>query len=91
MRPRAPPESRRPWRRARGPLRSPPGTTGRRRSRSRTQKRWRVSSYSGGQGECAEVAENLFGLVLVRDSKRPSGPALAFSPCAWGAFVDHLR
>ncbi|WP_307050238.1 DUF397 domain-containing protein [Streptomyces achromogenes] len=64
----------------RGPLRNPPGTTGRRRSRSRTQKRWRVSSYSGGQGECVEVADNLFGLVLVRDSKRPSGPALAFSP-----------
>lgn len=52
---------------------------------------WRVSSYSGGQGECVEVADNLPALVPVRDSKRPTGPALAFSPRAWGAFVDHLR
>ncbi|MFD9121954.1 DUF397 domain-containing protein [Streptomyces bottropensis] len=52
---------------------------------------WRASSYSGGQGNCVEVADNLPALVPVRDSKRPSGPALAFSPRAWGAFVDHLR
>jgi hypothetical protein len=52
---------------------------------------WRASSYSGGQGNCVEVADNLPTLVPVRDSKRPSGPALAFSPRAWGAFVDHLR
>ncbi|MGI5425431.1 DUF397 domain-containing protein [Streptomyces sp. CA-179760] len=52
---------------------------------------WRASSYSGGQGNCVEVADNLPALVPVRDSKRPSGPALAFSPRAWVAFVDHLR
>ncbi|MFF7643518.1 DUF397 domain-containing protein [Streptomyces canus] len=52
---------------------------------------WRASSYSGGQGNCVEVADNLPALVPVRDSKRPSGPALAFSPRAWSAFVDHLR
>jgi hypothetical protein len=52
---------------------------------------WRVSSYSGGQGECVEVAGNLPGVVPVRDSKRPGGPLLAFSPRAWGVFVGHLR
>ncbi|WP_416976294.1 DUF397 domain-containing protein [Streptomyces sp. T028] len=52
---------------------------------------WRVSSYSGGQGECVEVAANYLTLIPVRDSKRPTGPALAFSPSAWTAFVDHLR
>ena len=52
---------------------------------------WRVSSYSGGQGECVEIADNLPTHIPVRDSKRPTGPALAFSPNAWTAFVDHLR
>ncbi|MFE6101801.1 DUF397 domain-containing protein [Streptomyces laurentii] len=51
---------------------------------------WRTSSYSGGQGECVEVASNLPHLVPVRDSKRPAGPALAFSPDAWRAFVADL-
>jgi hypothetical protein len=52
---------------------------------------WRASSYSGGQGNCVEVAGNLPGVVPVRDSKRPGGPLLAFSPRAWGVFVGHLR
>jgi hypothetical protein len=51
---------------------------------------WRTSSYSGAQGECVEVAPNLPHLVPVRDSKRPTGPALAFSPDAWRAFLTHL-
>ena len=52
---------------------------------------WRTSSYSGGQGDCVEVADNIPAFIPVRDSKRPTGPALAFSPSAWSAFVDHLR
>jgi hypothetical protein len=52
---------------------------------------WRVSSYSGGQGECVEVADNLPGVGPVRDSKCSGGPSLAFSPRAWGVFVGHLR
>jgi hypothetical protein len=52
---------------------------------------WRASSYSGGQGNCVEVAPNLPTHIPVRDSKRPTGPALAFSANAWTAFVDHLR
>ena len=52
---------------------------------------WRASSYSGGQGNCVEVADNIPTLIPVRDSKRPTAPILAFSPNAWTAFVDHLR
>ncbi|MFD7814129.1 DUF397 domain-containing protein [Streptomyces sp. NPDC059785] len=53
---------------------------------------WRASSYSGGQGNCVEIADDhLPALIPVRDSKRPAGPALAFSPRAWTAFVGHLR
>ncbi|MDG4796264.1 DUF397 domain-containing protein [Micromonospora sp. WMMD1082] len=37
-----------------------------------------------------EVADNLPGVVAVRDSKDPAGPALAFAPGAWRAFVTHF-
>ncbi len=47
---------------------------------------WRTSSYSGGNGECVEVAA-LEGLVGVRDSKDPTGPVLRVTPGAFAAFV----
>ncbi|SCL38948.1 protein of unknown function [Micromonospora pallida] len=56
-----------------------------------TGARWRKSSKSGGNGgDCVEVADNLPGLVGVRDSKDPTGPALTFSPAAWRAFVTQV-
>ncbi|ROQ66033.1 uncharacterized protein DUF397 [Streptomyces sp. 840.1] len=51
---------------------------------------WRVSSYSGGQGECVQVADNTPHLVPVRDSKRPAGPVIAFTADAWRTFVGGL-
>ncbi|WP_234327050.1 DUF397 domain-containing protein [Streptomyces sp. NRRL WC-3742] len=38
-----------------------------------------------------EVAPGFPGLVPVRDSKDPQGPALVFSASAWGAFVAAVR
>jgi hypothetical protein len=53
---------------------------------------WRKSTYSNGNGgACVEVARNLPGVVAVRDSKDPSGPALVFSPGDWKAFLARIR
>ncbi|MGY0460396.1 DUF397 domain-containing protein [Kitasatospora sp. cg17-2] len=52
---------------------------------------WRKSSYSTNGGECVEVAPEVPGLVPVRDSKDPSGPALAFPSDAWRSFVAAVQ
>jgi Domain of unknown function (DUF397) len=53
---------------------------------------WRKSSYSNGDGgNCVEVADNLPGIVPVRDSKDPSGPALVFPAGAWAAFIADVK
>ncbi|MFG2009716.1 DUF397 domain-containing protein [Micromonospora sp. NPDC048868] len=56
-----------------------------------TDARWRKSTRSGNGGaSCVEVADNLPGVVLVRDSKDRSGPALSFAPTAWARFVTGI-
>ncbi|MFI2235392.1 DUF397 domain-containing protein [Streptomyces chrestomyceticus] len=54
---------------------------------------WRKSTYSGGQGECLEIAAGLppCSPVPIRDSKRPDGPHLLFSAPAWAAFLAAVR
>ncbi|MEV7188145.1 DUF397 domain-containing protein [Kitasatospora sp. NPDC093102] len=37
------------------------------------------------------MAPGFPGLVPVRDSKDPQGPALVFADSAWGAFVEAVR
>ncbi|MFD3522558.1 DUF397 domain-containing protein [Streptomyces sp. NPDC058653] len=50
--------------------------------------RWRKSSYSNGDGgECVEVADDQLGVILVRDSKNPTGPVLVLHPAAWAGFL----
>lgn len=53
---------------------------------------WLKSSYSNGSGgECVEIADNISGLVPVRDSKVPGGPALLLTAGAWVPFVGGLK
>lgn len=48
---------------------------------------WFKSSHSQQGGECVEVAFLDHGMVGMRDSKNPTGPALVFTPGEWNAFT----
>ncbi|MEU9498366.1 DUF397 domain-containing protein [Streptomyces sp. NPDC048196] len=56
---------------------------------------WIKSSHSEGNGgECLEFTRALtdaHGLVPVRDSKDPSGPALVFPATNWTAFISAVK
>jgi Domain of unknown function (DUF397) len=53
---------------------------------------WHKSTRSNGSGgACVEVADNLPGIVAVRDSKDREGGALTFSREQWRAFIIGAR
>lgn len=54
--------------------------------------RWRSSTRSGASGgNCVEVADNLPGVVAIRDSKDPYGPVLLLPPAAFRDFVEFAK
>ncbi|MFF3571452.1 DUF397 domain-containing protein [Nocardia jiangxiensis] len=52
---------------------------------------WFKSSRSQTGRDCVEVAHLDGGMVGVRDSKNPTGPALIFTPGEWDAFVANVN
>lgn len=53
---------------------------------------WHKSSYSGGNGgQCVEVARDLPGVVVVRDSKARQEGTLIFSRTAWAGFITGVK
>jgi Domain of unknown function (DUF397) len=52
-----------------------------------TDVKWLKSSRSGPTGgNCVEIATVAGGVVAVRNSKHPDGPALIFTQAEWDAF-----
>ncbi|MEV7774543.1 DUF397 domain-containing protein [Kitasatospora sp. NPDC086791] len=56
-----------------------------------TTASWVKSTYSQQGGDCLEVAPGFPGVMPVRDSKDPDGPALVFPAAAWESFVAAVR
>ena len=52
---------------------------------------WHKSSYSSQDGNCVEVAQNLRGVVAVRDSKSPDGSVLVVTLEEWQEFLLALK
>lgn len=51
---------------------------------------WRLSSYTGGNGDCVEIAQ-VGRHTAVRDSKNPDGPKLMLSTQAVRSFLDEMK
>lgn len=59
-----------------------------------SRTRWVKSSHSNGDGgNCVEWAPGFAagGIVPVRDSKDPDGPALTFTTDAWTTFIEDVK
>ncbi|MCX4684004.1 DUF397 domain-containing protein [Kitasatospora purpeofusca] len=52
---------------------------------------WFKSTHSDNGGTCVEVTADFPGVVPVRDSKDPAGPALLFPADAWRSFVAGVQ
>jgi hypothetical protein len=57
-----------------------------------SQAQWRKASLStSGNGGCVEIAENIPGVVAIRDSKRPEGGACVVDRRAFAVFLADLK
>ncbi|GAA3189948.1 DUF397 domain-containing protein [Streptomyces ramulosus] len=57
-----------------------------------TDAAWRTSTYTNGDGgDCVEIADDLPGIVPVRDTKDRTRATLIFGSGAWGRFVSAVK
>lgn len=52
---------------------------------------WRISSFSGNNGTCVEVAALPDGHVAVRNSNRPDDAMVLFTRTEMGAWIDGVK
>jgi hypothetical protein len=52
---------------------------------------WVTSTRSGTNGQCVMGMRLDDGVTLVRDSKNPDGPELAFTAQEWQAFLHGVK
>ena len=53
---------------------------------------WRKSARSSSEGQnCVEVTASLPGIIAVRDSAHPAGPALVVTPRNWTVFIRAVQ
>lgn len=53
--------------------------------------RWTKSSHSNPNGNCVELAQLPGGIIAVRNSRRPAGPALLCARAEMAMFVRAVR
>ncbi len=52
---------------------------------------WRKSRRSNSQGTCVELADLPGGVIAVRNSRHPTGPALIYTRAEIDAFINGAK
>lgn len=54
------------------------------------ESNWRTSTYSSGNGQCAEISQSK-AKVMIRDTQDRDGAVLAFTGEQWLEFISRIR
>jgi hypothetical protein len=52
---------------------------------------WRISSFSGNNGTCVQVAALPDGRIAVRNSNQPDGGMVLFTPAEMTAWIHGVK